>query len=160
SIAPTITKVTMPGQVTRGRRLTVTLRATDNVRGALMVRFATENGRWGTWQRLTGRAAVTLSAGRGWKGIFTQVRDSAGNHSKPWFQTVFAAPAGASWARGTAAVDRIAGTRRADYIDASQYDGKVDSITCGSGTDYVLLQAGDVAARDCEYVARLITPKF
>lgn len=160
TVAPTILKVAMPGQVVRGRKLSVTLKATDNVRGTLQVRFATENGRWGAWQSVTGRKAITLSAGRGWKGMFTQVRDAAGNRSKPWFQTVFAAPVGASWARGTAGVDRIAGTRRSDYVDASQYDSKVDSITCGGGTDYVLLQPGDVAARDCEHVARVITPKF
>ena len=160
-VAPVIVAVKLPVEVNRGRRISVALTARDNVAGGMQVRFATENGRWGAWQSLKGRRALMLSPGVGWKGLFTQVRDAAGNRSQAWFQTVFAAPRGSSWKRGTNRADVIRGTGRADHIDASQFDrGAKDRISCGRGYDTVLLQAGDVAASDCEHVVRLVTPKF
>lgn len=157
-VRPSIVRVAMPAQV-RGRRVPVVITARDD-RAAVLVRFAGEGGRWGAWQPARGRRLALLSPGLGWKGVFIQVRDAAGNRSRPWFQTVLLAPRGAEWRRGTARVDTIRMGGRAGHADLSRYDGKVDRVSCGAGLDSVLLQPGDVAARDCERVARLVTPAW
>jgi hypothetical protein len=154
--SPMITAVKLPPSTTT-KRITATVKARDPEGGALYVRFAGENGRWGRLRKL-GKVAVPLSRGIGWKGVFVQVVDAQGNRSRVWFQAVLSAPRSASWVRGSVRNDRLKGSARADYIDLSRFDGRVDRVHCGRGVDTVLLQREDIAAKDCERVVRLKMP--
>jgi hypothetical protein len=78
-IAPTLTQITIP-TATMSRNVTVDLTATDNI-GLAQVRFANEDGNWGTWKALADPAAHTLTAGLSYKVVYAQVRDAAGNES-------------------------------------------------------------------------------
>lgn len=155
---PLLTAVTMSPQVP-GRSLVVRLRASDEV-GVTLVRFATENGRWGSWRTLRSSYAIRLTSGQGWKGVFVQVRDAAGNRSRGWYQSVLSAPRTAHWVRGSAKADRMRMAGGREHADLSAYDGRADRITCGGGSDTVLLQPEDAASADCERVVRLVTPKW
>jgi hypothetical protein len=123
------------------------------------VRFST-TGRWSKWQRLRSRNAVILPRGIGWKGVLIQVRDAAGTRSTPWFQPVLVGPRGTRWLKGTSRLNRIRGGRGSDHIDSSQFDRKVDIITCGAGWDTVLAQPEDRVDRSCERVIRVKLPAF
>lgn len=154
--SPVITAVKLPPSTTTGK-VTAKLTARDPEGGALFVRVAGENGRWGKLQKI-GKIAVPLSRGAGWKGAYFQVVDAQGNRSRVWFQPVLSAPKVTSWKRGSLVADKLKGTSRADHIDLSRFDATVDRVSCGAGIDTVLLQPEDIAAKDCERVVRLKTP--
>jgi hypothetical protein len=157
-VKPRITAIDMPVQLERGRRISMTVRATGPAR-VTHVRFSTI-GRWSTWRPVDRRNHVILPQGLGWKGVLVQVRDASGERSVPWFQTVLMSPRGAQWRRGTAEADNIRTGRGSQHIDASQFDGKVDRISCGPGYDTVLAQREDIVAADCERVIRIRMPAW
>jgi hypothetical protein len=148
----------MPASIVRGRSVVVRIKARDNV-GVTRVRFSTQAGRWGTW-RTFGRGAhrVMVPGGLGWKGVLMQVGDDAGQVSRPWYQTILAAPARSAWGRGTTGADRLRFGAGSQHIDLSAFDNKRDFVSCGRGFDTVLLQPEDVAGRDCEVVTRVALP--
>ncbi|MCW2960549.1 MAG: S-layer y protein [Thermoleophilia bacterium] len=154
---PVIIKATIPVQ-SAGRRIAVTVKSKDNV-GVSAVRFASENGRWGKWQPLTGKRVALVGTGVGWKGMYVQVRDKAGNRSRLWFQPILVGPRGKmAWKKGSSRADHIVTGRGSHHIDSSIFDGKVDRISCGAGVDTVLAQREDIVAKDCERVIRLRLP--
>jgi hypothetical protein len=156
---PRLLSVRLPIQLKRGRVAIAIVRARDNVRPT-HVRFSVGNRRWGAWQRINGRHRVILPRGTGWKGVLVQARDAAGNRSTPWFQPIFMAPVGAAWRKGSSRADRIRVRRGSQHVDLSNFDRKVDRVSCGSGYDTVLLQPEDIAARDCERVTRFVSPAW
>ena len=83
-------------------------------------------------------------------------------------------PAAAARLEGTARSERLVGTARADVILARggsdrvvarggddrvavQYDGRIDHVACGPGTDVVTADGNDRIGRDCEVVSRRIS---
>jgi hypothetical protein len=155
---PKITSAAIPVQVFSGRRIAVRLKA-SGASPVRLVRFST-TGRWSAWQRLRASNSLVLPRGIGWKGVLVQVRDTAGASSVPWFQPVLMGPRGTRWAKGTTAANRIRGGRGSDHIESSQFDEKVDVISCGAGWDTVYAQPEDRVARDCERVVRVKLPSW
>lgn len=78
--APVLTSATVTAPKFPNRTATVNITATDDI-GVTQVRLANEDGSWGAWQ--VGKAAVqhNVSAGKGYKGVFVQVRDASGKES-------------------------------------------------------------------------------
>ena len=79
TVAPTLTRITMPAETTT-QNVNIGLTAADNVAVA-QVRFANEDGNWTNWQAYANPKAWTLSPNFGGKLVFAQVRDAAGNES-------------------------------------------------------------------------------
>ena len=79
TVAPTLTRITMPAETTT-QNVNIGLTAADNVAVA-QVRFANEDGNWTNWQAYANPKTWTLSANFGGKLVFAQVRDAAGNES-------------------------------------------------------------------------------
>lgn len=77
--APVLSKVTVT-TASPSRFATVHLTATDSV-AVTQARFANEDGTWGEWQTFKTAMPQLMSAGKGYKGVFVQVRDAAGNAS-------------------------------------------------------------------------------
>jgi len=85
--APTITAVTVPATSTT-RSVEVVTTATDD-KGLQAIRFATEDGNWQEWRTpYAARTTFDLSAGLGIKGVFVQVRDTAGQTSNTMYRTL------------------------------------------------------------------------
>ncbi len=76
---PVIEQVTLPAE-TDSRDVMVGIEATDNV-GVTGVRTANEDGTWGAWRAFAAEVPHQLTAGFGFKAVFVQVRDGAGNTS-------------------------------------------------------------------------------
>ena len=160
TVKPAIRMVRMPAQLSGGRSLlTVYVTASDNV-GATQVRFSTGTGTWGVWQPIAGRHVLRMRGLAGWRGVFIQVQDAAGNRSTPWFQTVLVAPLRSAWRRGGSAADTLRAGVGSQFIDVSQFDGDVDHVSCGAGIDAVFAQPDDVVAADCERVTRVKMPAW
>jgi hypothetical protein len=155
---PRIVSATVPVQVFTGRQIIVGVRATGES-PVTHVRFSTV-GRWSTWQPISGRRAVLLPAGVGWKGLLVQVVDEAGTRSVPWFQPILMGPRGVQWSKGTTKADKIATGRGSQHIDVSGFDKVVDRVSCGAGYDTVYAQPDDVVAKDCERVTRVKMPAW
>ncbi len=77
--APTITSVNITTAFP-SRFATVKVAATDDI-GVSKIRFANEDGNWGEWQTYKASMPQMMSAGKGYKGIFTQVMDASGKQS-------------------------------------------------------------------------------
>jgi sugar lactone lactonase YvrE len=84
--APTLRAFTVPA-TTAARTVTVTIDAIDDVK-VTQVRFANEDGTWGTWKAYAPAMQHQLSAGYSIKGVYVQVRDAAGNESGLLFRTL------------------------------------------------------------------------
>ena len=169
--APVTTAVTLPAQ-TASQLINVSVAATDD-HGVAQMRLANEDGTWKAWQPYAANVTWTLTGGASVKGVFVQVKDTAGQESNVMFRTTLCtpctAPAQMLAARvhvpaavmrhltATRRVDHLRGTRKADAIDASQFDHVVDTIDCGAGTDSVLKQPEDIT-RNCEHVSVVRQP--
>ena len=77
--AATLTEVTLPAK-TSTRTITITITASDD-REVTQARFANEDGNWGAWLPFSTSMRHQLSPGARKKGVYTQVRDAAGNAS-------------------------------------------------------------------------------
>ncbi|MCW2927609.1 MAG: Ig-like surface protein [Thermoleophilia bacterium] len=76
---PTLTRVELPA-TTNTQLITLRLTAADDV-AVTQVRLANEDGTWGAWKAFAPTVEHTLSAGRGFKVVYVQVRDAAGHES-------------------------------------------------------------------------------
>ena len=83
--APTLRQVTVPA-TTAVSAIDVVIDAADD-RGIAQVRLADDWGVWGAWQAYTPTVRFTLRAGLGYRGVYVQVRDAAGNESVALYRT-------------------------------------------------------------------------
>ncbi|MCB0879427.1 MAG: hypothetical protein KDC46_10685 [Thermoleophilia bacterium] len=77
--APVLAAITIPAETTT-QTVGVALDATDDV-AVSQVRFANEDGNWAGWQAYKANMQWPLTAGYGFKLVYAQVRDAAGNES-------------------------------------------------------------------------------
>ncbi|MCW2956697.1 MAG: hypothetical protein JWO69_1566 [Thermoleophilia bacterium] len=78
--APVLTSVALPANTTKNA-VDITVVATDAV-GVTHARVANEDGNWGAWKAFNGKLLPhALSAGIGYKAVYVQVRDAAGNEA-------------------------------------------------------------------------------
>lgn len=64
---------------TNSLSVTLALSANDAGSGVSQMRFSTDNTNWGAWEPFAASRAWTLAAGDGWKNVFVQFKDGAGN---------------------------------------------------------------------------------
>lgn len=84
--APELASVTIPA-TTATNTITVQLSATDNV-AVTQVRLANEDGTWGSWRTYSPSISHTLTGGKGYRGVYVQVRDAAKNESMILYRRV------------------------------------------------------------------------
>jgi sugar lactone lactonase YvrE len=84
--APTLRSVTIPA-TTATSVINVALDGTDD-RPGLLVRMATDDGDdWTGWQPYAATMRFTLRAGIGYRGVYVQLRDAAGNEGTILYRT-------------------------------------------------------------------------
>lgn len=83
--APQLREVTVPSPTTT-REITVTIDAVDESGKMGKMRLANEDGNWSDWMPFEAQAVWTLTGGYGYKGVFVQVSDAAGNTSDSLFR--------------------------------------------------------------------------
>ncbi|MBC7460966.1 MAG: hypothetical protein H7287_06355, partial [Thermoleophilia bacterium] len=171
--APVLVELAFP-KTTTTRTITVATRATDDV-GVTKMRLASDNGIWQPWQDYAAATPWTLAPVAMVKGVFVQVRDTAGNESNVKYLTTLCTPClPAPEARAAAKVPLSLATRRllrtgstrSDAIrpsalgqdfNLSQDDHRRDVLDCGAGFDTALVRPGDVT-RHCERVVVVRAP--
>jgi hypothetical protein len=82
---PTLRQVTLPA-TTAASAIDVVIDGIDD-RAVTQVRLATDDGNWGAWQAFTPTVRFTLRAGIGFRGVYVQLRDAAGNESVALYRT-------------------------------------------------------------------------
>lgn len=115
--APQLREVTVPSPTTT-REITVTIDAVDESGEMGKMRFANEDGNWGDWMPFEAQASWTLTDGYGYKGVFVQVSDAAGNISDPLFRQLrYDEPAGDGG--GNTGLDTVAPTLNSVTVPAT-----------------------------------------
>ncbi len=84
--APTLRGVTVPA-TSATSVIDVRIDAIDD-HGVTQVRLATDDGYWQAWQPFAQQLRFTLRAGIGYRGVYVQVRDAAGNESGALYRRV------------------------------------------------------------------------
>lgn len=77
--APTLRQVTIPA-TTVTSAIDVVIDGVDD-HGITQMRLATDDGNWGAWQAHAPTVRFNLRAGIGYRGVYVQLRDAAGNES-------------------------------------------------------------------------------
>lgn len=67
---------------------TVTLSATDAASGVSKMRFSLDNVNWSAWETYAASRSYTLPAGDGTKNLYVQYKDTAGNISTPYLDSI------------------------------------------------------------------------
>lgn len=83
--APTLRQVTVP-VTTATSVIEVVIDGVDD-RAITQLRLATDDGNWGAWQAHAPTVRFTLRAGIGYRGVYVQLRDAAGNESVALYRT-------------------------------------------------------------------------
>jgi hypothetical protein len=84
-VAPTLRQVTVPA-TTATSAIDVVIDGIDD-HAVTQMRLATDDGNWGAWQAFTPTVRFTLRAGIGFRGVYVQLRDAAGNESASLYRT-------------------------------------------------------------------------